>query len=80
MEFVQEYEVLYYQHMESRIHFVRQSVHLLTHIRPETLHTGPLACYAQWTLETTIGNLGREIRQDVTSTLTSHRVLSFMRK
>ncbi|KAH9026426.1 hypothetical protein EDB85DRAFT_1868956, partial [Lactarius pseudohatsudake] len=25
---------------------------------------GPLACYAQWTLETAIGNLGQEIHQD----------------
>ncbi|KAH8987487.1 hypothetical protein EDB86DRAFT_2808878 [Lactarius hatsudake] len=50
--------------MESRTHFVRQSIHLLTHLGPETLRAGPLACYAQWTLETAIGNLGREIRQD----------------
>src|ERR1700761_9346991 len=50
--------------MESRIHFVRQSVHLLSHIASETLRLGPLSCYAQWTLETAIGNLGREIRQD----------------
>ena len=50
--------------MESRIHFVRQSIHLLTHIGPETFRIGPLACYAQWTLETAIGNLGREIHQD----------------
>ena len=64
MEFVREYETLYYQRMESRIHFVRQSMHLLTHIGPETLRAGPLSSYAQWTLETTIGNLGREIRQD----------------
>lgn len=64
LEFVQEYEALYYQRMEARIHFVRQSVHLLTHIGPETIRAGPLSCYAQWTLETTIGNLGREIRQD----------------
>jgi len=50
--------------MESRVHFVRQSIHLVTHIAPETLRAGPLACYAQWMLETAIGNLGREIRQD----------------
>jgi hypothetical protein len=50
--------------MESQIHFVRRSVHLLTHIAPETLRIGPLSCYAQWTLETAIGNLGREICQD----------------
>ncbi|KAH8996455.1 hypothetical protein EDB86DRAFT_2803935 [Lactarius hatsudake] len=64
MDFVCEFEELYYQRKESRIHFVRQSIHLLTHIAPETFRLGPLACYAQWTLETAIGNLGREIRQD----------------
>jgi hypothetical protein len=63
-DFVQEFEALYYQHMESRIHFVWQSIHMLTHIAPETLQAGPLSCYAQWTLETAIGNLGQEIRQD----------------
>ena len=64
MEFIREFEELYYQRMESRIHFIQQSVHLLSHIAPETLRLGPLSCYAQWTLETAIGNLGREIRQD----------------
>ena len=64
VKFVREYEDLYYQRMESRIHFVRQSIHMLTHMGPETFRIGPLACYAQWTLETAIGNLGREIRQD----------------
>ncbi|KAH9002127.1 hypothetical protein EDB86DRAFT_2801244 [Lactarius hatsudake] len=64
MAFVEEFEDLYYQRMEARIHFVRHSIHMLTHIAPETLRAGPLACYAQWTLETAIGNLGREIRQD----------------
>src|SRR6266404_1715816 len=63
-EFVREFETLYYWRMESRIHFVRQSIHLLTHISPETLRVGPLACYAQWTLETAIRNLGCEIQQD----------------
>ena len=62
--FAREFKDLYYQRKESRIHFVRQSVHLLTHIAPETFRVGPLACYAQWTLETAIGNLGCEIRQD----------------
>ena len=64
LDFAHEFEELYYQRMESRIHFVRHSVHLLTHMGPETFRIGPLACYAQWTLETAIGNLGREIRQD----------------
>jgi hypothetical protein len=30
----------------------------------ETTHVGPLSCYSQWTIETAIGNLGEEIRQD----------------
>ena len=34
------------------------------HIAPETVRAGPLSCYAQWTLEMAIGNLGREIQQD----------------
>jgi hypothetical protein len=59
--FAREFEDLYYQCKESWIHFVRQSIHLLTHIARETIHIGPLACYAQWTLETAIGNLGQEI-------------------
>jgi hypothetical protein len=63
-DFVRGFEALYYQRKASRIHFVRHSIHLLTHIAPETIRAGPLACYAQWTMETAIGNLGKEIRQD----------------
>ena len=33
-DFVREFEVLYYQRVPSRIHFVRHSIHLLTHIAP----------------------------------------------
>jgi hypothetical protein len=62
--FVKEFEELYYQRREDRIHFVRQSIHLLTHIASEMICAGPLACYAQWTIETAIGNLGNEICQD----------------
>ena len=77
MEFVYEFEDLYYQRKASRIHFVRQSIHMLTHIAPETIRAGPLSCYAQWTLETAIGNLGREIRQDrdIFTNLTQRAVL-----
>jgi hypothetical protein len=63
-EFTCEFEDLYYQRRFDRIHFVRQSIHLLTHIASETIHIGPLSCYSQWTIETAIGNLGDEIRQD----------------
>ncbi|KAM6489697.1 hypothetical protein JOM56_014868 [Amanita muscaria] len=57
-EFVRDFEELYYH-----IHFIRQSVHLLTHIASEIMRAGPLACYAQWTMESAIGSLGDEIRQ-----------------
>ena len=63
-EFTQEFEQLYYQRRADRIHFVRQSIHLLTHIASETIHIGPPLCYSQWTIETAIGNLGAEICND----------------
>ena len=63
-EFTREFEQLYYQRRADRIHFVRQSIHLLTHIASETIRVGPLSCYSQWTIETAIGSLGEEIRQD----------------
>ncbi len=63
-EFQQEFEQLYYQRNPDRIHFIRQSIHLLSHIAPEISRVGPLACYSQWTMENAIGNLGEEIRQD----------------
>ena len=77
MEFVCEFEDLYYQRKASRIHFVCQSIHMLTHVAPETICAGPLSCYAQWTLETAIGNLSREIRQDrdIYTNLTQRAVL-----
>ncbi|KAH7888270.1 hypothetical protein F5I97DRAFT_1942431 [Phlebopus sp. FC_14] len=37
----------------------------LPHLPDETLRKGPPICYAQWTMECTIGNLGQEIRQPV---------------
>jgi hypothetical protein len=63
LEFVVEFEVLYYQRRPERLHFVRQSIHALTHLGPEALRIGPPTCSSQWTMERTIGNLGREIRQ-----------------
>ena len=63
-EFTREFEELYYQRRADRIHFIRQRIHLLTHIASETIRLGPLSCYSQWTIETAIGNLGEEIRQD----------------
>ncbi|KAI0070681.1 hypothetical protein K474DRAFT_1713122 [Panus rudis PR-1116 ss-1] len=61
--YVEEFEALYYQRREDRLHFVRQSIHLLVHVAPETFRLGPSTLYSQWMMERTIGNLGEEIRQ-----------------
>ncbi|KDQ52675.1 hypothetical protein JAAARDRAFT_198028 [Jaapia argillacea MUCL 33604] len=63
IEFVRDFELLYYQRREDRLHFCRQSIHALTHLAPEVARLGPLIYYTQWTMERTIGNLGEEIRQ-----------------
>jgi hypothetical protein len=58
-----EFELIYYQRKEDRLHFIRPCVHQVCHLVPETIRKGPPICYAQWTMERTIGNLGQEIRQ-----------------
>ena len=63
IQFAQGFELLYYQRRADRIHFVRQSIHALTHLATEILRIGPGICSSQWTMERTIGNLGQEVRQ-----------------
>jgi hypothetical protein len=63
MEFVSEFEELYYQRQARRLHFVQPFLHALAHTGPEVVRVGPPICSSQWTLERTIGNLGQEIRQ-----------------
>ena len=63
LEFVKEFEELYYQRKPERIHFCRQAIHGLVHLAPEVHRIGPDAYRSQWTMERTIGNLGEEIRQ-----------------
>ncbi|KAG1841458.1 hypothetical protein C8R48DRAFT_620168 [Suillus tomentosus] len=58
-----DFEVIYYALKEDRLQFVRPCVHQTSHLAPETIQKGPPICYAQWTMERTIGNLGQEIRQ-----------------
>ena len=62
-EWVVEFEVLYYQRKPERLHFVRQCVHALTHLGPETFRLGPPSLSAQWTMERMIGYLGSLIKQ-----------------
>ena len=63
VQFVQEFEELYYQRKAYRLHFCRQSVHALLHLVPEIVRLGPGIYYTQWAMERTIGNLGEEIKQ-----------------
>ena len=63
LQFVHEFELLYYQRRPERLHFVRQSIHALTHLGPEVVRVGPPIISSQWVMERTIGNLGEEIRQ-----------------
>ncbi|KAI0355296.1 hypothetical protein OH77DRAFT_1540048 [Trametes cingulata] len=65
LEFVREFELMYYQRRVDRLHFVRQSIHSLIHLIPEGLRVGPASLHSQWTLETLIGNLTAEIGSDV---------------
>jgi len=62
LEFVYEFEILYYQRKPTRLHFVRPCIHALTHIVPEHFRMGSLTELSQWTMERTIRNLGEEMR------------------
>jgi len=63
LEWVYEFEILYYQRKMERLHFVRQCVHSLVHLVPETLRIGPPSLSAQWTMERVIGHFGSLIKQ-----------------
>ena len=63
LEWVIEFEHLYYQRKLERLHFVRQCVHSLTHLGPETHRLGPPSLSAQWTMERVIGIFGSLIKQ-----------------
>lgn len=63
IEFIEEFEQLYYQRKLEWIHFVQQSIHALGHYVNEVVTKGPLICASQWTMERTIGNLVGEIHQ-----------------
>jgi hypothetical protein len=63
VQFVEEFENLYYQRHVGRLHFCRPCVHTLLHTCDEVIRVGPGAYSTQFTMERTIGNLGQEIRQ-----------------
>ena len=63
VQFVEEFENLYYQRRVDRMHFCRPCIHTLLHACPEVMRVGPGAYSTQFTMERTIGDLGQEIQQ-----------------
>ena len=61
-KYVIQFEELYYRRKINRLHFVRQCLHSLTHLAPESLRCGPLSGCAQWCMESAVGSFGREVR------------------
>ena len=51
LDFVQEFEKVYYQWLSTCLHFICPCLHLLIHLAPEVLRVGPGLCSLQWTME-----------------------------
>ncbi|KZV79419.1 hypothetical protein EXIGLDRAFT_659109, partial [Exidia glandulosa HHB12029] len=62
-QFVDGYERQFYQRRVERLHFVRPSIHNLSHLPMEVTRVGPLPGVAQWTLERFIGLAMDELKQ-----------------
>jgi hypothetical protein len=63
IQFVEEYENLYYQRRPERLHFCRPCLHTLLHAAPEITRVGPGTYSSQYTMERAIGDFGKDIRQ-----------------
>lgn len=64
VQFVKEFEHLYYQHQTDCLYFDRPCLHTLgAHSASEIPHVGPGAYSSQFTMERTIGDLRQEIQQ-----------------
>ncbi|EJF56245.1 hypothetical protein DICSQDRAFT_71883 [Dichomitus squalens LYAD-421 SS1] len=61
LEYVEEFEEMYYARRIDRLHFCRQALHALVHLMPENARVGPAWLHSQWPLENAIGNLTAEI-------------------
>jgi hypothetical protein len=51
LKFVYEFEILYYQHNLTCLHFVQPCIHALAHVVPEHFRIGSLTELSQWTME-----------------------------
>jgi hypothetical protein len=63
IEWEKEFEIKYYQRCADFLHLMRPCAHAILHAAQETIRCGPLNLVAQWALENTVGNLGREVHQ-----------------
>ena len=63
VQFIEEYEDLYYQRIRSRFHFCRPCIHTLLHIPEETIRVAPGCLTSQYLMERVIGYLGDQIKQ-----------------
>jgi len=63
IQFVEEFENLYYQRRVDRLHFTRPCLHSLLHLAPEIFRVGNGSHTSQFPMERMVGELGRCIRQ-----------------
>jgi hypothetical protein len=63
IQFVEEFEHLYYQRRVERLHFCRPSLPTLLHTAAERSRTGPGAYVSQFRMGRAIGDFGRDTRQ-----------------
>ncbi|KAJ2936088.1 hypothetical protein H1R20_g1006, partial [Candolleomyces eurysporus] len=66
VQFVEEFENIYYERRMDRLHFCCPALHTLLHSPKEVARVGPGAYLTQFTLEGTIGLLTRDIWQHST--------------
>src|ERR1700722_8189035 len=62
LEYVYQFELLYYQRKMIRLYFIHPCIHALVHLVPKHFRIGSLTEASQWIMEHTIGNLGEEIQ------------------
>jgi hypothetical protein len=63
VQFVDEYEKIYYQRRVDRLHFCRPCLHTLLHSALEIFRVGPGLYSTQFLMERIIGFLGAKVRQ-----------------
>jgi len=59
IQFVEEFENLYYQRCVDRLHFTCPALHTLLHLGPEVFRIGNPLHTSQYMMERVIGELGR---------------------